>query len=123
MKRIEEIENLSVEELEKISEDLTIPVPEGLEERIHLPSGRVLGLSTRWWIGVAASLVLVAGAAVTLRPKPLRGTFDDPALAYAAIEDALAKVRPGIEIGVKAVEKGEDLLLKPDEIMNTINNR
>ena len=122
MKRIEEIERLSLEDLERISEDASIRVPEGLESRVAQSLGRSSRSAAFRWVGIAASLVLIVGAAALMRPKPLKDTFDDPVLAYAAIENALAKVRPGVEAGVLSVAKGEDLLRKPGEVINTINN-
>ena len=87
MKTIDEIEKLSLEDLERISMDESIPVPEGLTERVS-PQRRG-GQIKLWAVSVAASLVLIAGLALTLRPAPLKDTFDDPAVAYAEVEKAL----------------------------------
>ena len=122
MKTIEEIERLSLDELERISLDETIPVPEGLEERIVLPdrSGRRRLLLR--FAGIAASLVLIGGLALTLRPKPLQDTFDDPALAYAQVEKALLMVSGEMEIGVNSVAKSAEILRKPTEAIHLVDS-
>ena len=91
MKTIDEIEKLTMEDLERISLDGSVEVPEGLEEKIlssvheeKVSRGRFI-----WLTGIAASLILVASIALSLRPTPLKDTFDDPALAYAEVEKAL----------------------------------
>ena len=93
MKTIDEIEKLSIEDLERISLDESTEVPAGLENRI----GQALYARSRkrmipWICGIAASLLLVVGLAISLRPPQLQDTFDDPALAYAEVERALLSV-------------------------------
>ena len=78
MKTIDEIEKLSLEDLERISLDNSIEVPDGLENRI----GQALYARSRkrmipWICGIAASLLLVVGLAISLRPPQLQDTFDD----------------------------------------------
>ena len=108
MKRIEDIEKLSLEELEK--EAAQVPVPEGLAGRIEnalaaetvgqppvvIPvftkkrfsqksAGRLLGGS------IVASLAVAAAIATVLilhRPAP-KDSFDDPLLAYQQVEETL----------------------------------
>ena len=93
MKRIDEIEKLSLQDLEKISLDESIEIPSGLEARLD-PT--VLGRSSRrllfWVPGIAASLVLVVGLALSVKTPKLEDTFDDPAIAYAEVEKALVRV-------------------------------
>ena len=90
MKTIDEIEKLTMEDLERISLDGSVEVPEGLEEKIlsSVHEERVRGRFL-WLTGIAASLILVASIALSLRPTPLKDTFDDPVLAYAEVEKAL----------------------------------
>ena len=93
MKRIDEIENMSLQDLERISLDESIEVPSGLEARLERS---VAGRSSRRWLlwvsGIAASFLLVAGVALSVRAPKLEDSFDDPALAYAEVEKALAMV-------------------------------
>lgn len=93
MKTIDEIEKLSLENLERISLDESVKVPEGLEHRIgQAVSARSNKRIIPLICGIAASLLLVIGLAISLRPPQLRDTFDDPALAYAEVEKALLSV-------------------------------
>ena len=121
MKTIDEIEKLSIEDLERISADESIIVPDGLESRVFQPKDN----RPRWWtaISIAASLAILAGIGLSWynRSKPLEDTFDDPALAYAMVEETLAKMSQNLEIGVKSVEKSRDIILKPSEVMRSIN--
>lgn len=121
MKTIDEIEKLSMEDLERISADESIIVPGGLESRVFQPKDN----RPRWWtaISIAASLAILAGIGLSWynRSKPLEDTFDDPALAYAMVEETLAKMSQNLEIGVKSVEKSRDIILKPSEVMRSIN--
>ena len=121
MKTIDEIEKLSMEDLERISADESIIVPDDLESRVFQPEDN----RPRWWtaISIAASLAILAGIGLAWynRSKPLEDTFDDPALAYAMVEETLAKMSQNLEIGVKSVEKSRDIILKPSEVMRSIN--
>lgn len=121
MKTIEEIEKLSIEDLERISADESIPVPDGLESRVfHHRAGLQ---AWKPFIGIAASLAILAGIGLTWydRSRPLEDTFDDPALAYAAIEDALERMSQNVDVCIKSVEKGRDIILKPSEVIRSIN--
>ena len=86
MKTIDEIEKLSLEDLERISLDESIPVPSNLESKLSRRA-------PRWFIGIAASLLIIAGIGLSWfnRSKPLEDTFDDPAVAYAMLEKTLTK--------------------------------
>lgn len=91
MKKIDDIEKLSLEDLERISIDSSVKVPEGLEEKIKASVEERSRSRHRilWLAGAAASLVVIASLGLSLRPKPLKDTFDDPAVAYAEVERAL----------------------------------
>ena len=119
MKTIEEIEKLSIEDLERISADESIPIPDGLESRVFPHRSGLQG----WKPFIAASLAILAGIGLTWydRSRPLEDTFDDPALAYAAIEDALERMSQNVDVCIKSVEKGRDIILKPSEVIRSIN--
>ena len=120
MKTIDQIEKLSMEELERISADESIIVPDGLESRVFQPKDN----RHRWWtaINIAASLAILAGIGLAWynRSRPLEDTFDDPALAYAMVEETLTKMSRNVDIFVKSVEKSKDIILKPSEVMRSI---
>ena len=88
MKPIEEIEKLSAKDLERIGADESIPLPEDLS--VKLPSRKTPVLA---WSAAAAAVVVVAGLIGLNRPSDTPAdTFDDPYLAYAAVENALCKI-------------------------------
>ena len=93
MKRIEDIENLSLEELEKAAAGVS--VPDGLADRLKasLAAETLLQDDRKrhiWRNSVVASLALAAAIAVgvfVFRPAEPKDTFDDPLLAYAQVEE------------------------------------
>ena len=134
MKTIDEIEKLGFEDLERISLDESIEVPTGLESRILDRTsglrkeswfGRMTGRRPVWYIGIAASFAVIAGIGFAWfsRPKPLQDTFDDPMLAYAAVEEALNKMASTVEVGVNSVAMSDELFRKPAEVIQSINNK
>ena len=102
MKTLEDIENMSLEDLKVVSRDECIAVPEGLSERLVRNAGRevtrkrILTLS-----GVAAIVVLAVGLSLFKTDREPVDTFDDPYLAYAELERALAMVSEGMQKGIE----------------------
>lgn len=107
MKTIDEIEKLTMEDLERISLDDSLKIPEGLEDRIKasVQEPGAIRRKAFWLAGAAASVVLVAALALTLRPSPLKDTFDDPALAYAEVEKALVSFSEVINSQINNISK------------------
>lgn len=99
MKNIDEINALSVEDLEQIGQDTSVPVPEDF--RVKLPRRS----RTAW--AVAASVAILLGVGLWAFPKPPKDTFDDPYLAYAAAEKALLRVGDAIALGASKVEEAD----------------
>ena len=112
MKSIKDIENMSLEQLEAVSEDAGIAVPEGFSKRMkddvqmreileHLVlcesedrrNARTLRVAS-----VAASVALLAGVGLGTGSwqKQPKDTYDDPYLAYAELEKAFDKISAGI---------------------------
>ncbi|MBR4735775.1 MAG: hypothetical protein IK052_06750 [Bacteroidales bacterium] len=107
MKSIKEIEKLSVEELERIGADESIPVPGDLS--VKLPSAKVpvVILST------AAAAAIVAGVFIGIdRANTPADTFDDPYLAYAAVENALCKISGSVNSASVKLEDAESTFNK-----------
>ena len=112
MKNIDEITRLTAEDLERISLDESIPVPEELSGKVQ----EAVGTLARRWIlpsGIAAAIaVLVAvGLTLTRTPEP-KDTFDDPYLAYAEVEKVFAKISGTVAYGAEKVSESEQTLDK-----------
>ena len=104
MKKIEDIENLSAEDLRRIGADESIPLPEDLQVRLPRPAAR-------YWSIAAAAAVMVGIAGWSLsRPAEPRDTFDDPYLAYAAVEQALAKTSARVHAAGEKIQETENLI-------------
>lgn len=104
MKKIEDIEKLSAEDLRRIGADESIPLPEDLQVRLLRPAARY------WSIAAAAAVMLgIAGWSLS-RPAEPRDTFDDPYLAYAAVEQALAKTSARVHAAGEKIEETEKLI-------------
>ena len=124
MKSIKEIENMSLEELMAVSSDEATAVPEGFAERIQASvdaqgiideiaedshSGRMVRI-----VGAAASVAVLAGIGLGIarwQNEP-KDTFDDPYMAYAELEKALAIMSDGVQKALAMAEESEAALDK-----------
>ncbi len=110
MKSIKEIENMSLEQLEAVSMDEGIVVPEGFESQLREDFGTLerltsddaeYGLKVRTVriISVAAaSVAVIAGIGLGIagwQDEP-KDTYNDPYLAYAELEKAFEMISTGI---------------------------
>ena len=114
MKSIDEITRLSAEDLERISLDESIPVPEELAGRVGATLSRARNRAwARWAVpAAAAAAVLVAvGIGLTRNPEP-KDTFDDPYLAYAEVEKVFSKISGAVAYGAEKVNESEQTLDK-----------
>ena len=109
MKTLDEISRLTAEDLERISQDGSTPVPEELPSRIAaaLPGRK----PARKWIlpaGIAAALVAVSALGLSLKGEPEpKDTFSDPYLAYAEVEKAFDKISSTLAYGAGKVSEAE----------------
>lgn len=124
MKSIDETGRMSIEELEAVSRDERICIPDGLEKRledaleVHRTVRGLAGMSAgpdgrlrsrRFLMGAAASFVLLAGlgAGLIMNVGEPEDTFTDPYLAYAEVERAFAKMSDGVRKGIAMAEESQ----------------
>ncbi|MBQ9192576.1 MAG: hypothetical protein IJ156_02520 [Bacteroidales bacterium] len=112
MKNLDEITRLGADDLDRISLDESIPVPEELATRI----GSVTKPRTRrilWSIPAAAALAALVAVGIGLTRKPaLEDTFDDPYLAYAEVEKVFSKISGTVAYGADKVSDTESRIDK-----------
>ena len=122
MKSIKEIENMSLEELERASLDERTAVPEGFAERIRasVDAQSIIDEITEdphrmvRIVGAAASVAVVAGIGLGIakwQNEP-KDTFDDPYMAYAELEKAFATMSGGVQKALAMAEESEAALDK-----------
>jgi hypothetical protein len=99
MKSIKEIENMSLEQLEAVSMDESIAVPEGFANRLENSlEGRKSKVKVVRFVAAAASVAVLAGVGFGIakwQDEP-KDTYDDPYLAYAELERAFEMISTGI---------------------------
>lgn len=129
MKTLEDIENLSLEELEQQAARTAPPAPEGLQKRLRvalaadntLRDADARKRSPRWV--PYASLAAAAAAAtlvLTLPERGLRDTFDDPYLAYAEVEKAFQTISDKMSTGVELAREAGQSAELPQYVLNKI---
>lgn len=115
---MKDIENISLEQLEAVSMDMNIPVPEGFEERLKKDirtldrlttddAGYGLRARTVRIISVAAVATLLVGTGIAIRQNEPKDTFDDPYMAYAELEKAFAAMSGGMQKALAMAEESE----------------
>ena len=127
MKSIKEMEDMSLEQLEAVSMDMNIPVPEGFEERLKKDIGTLDRLTTDDTeygrrartvriISVAAAATLLVGTGIAIRQNEPKDTFDDPYMAYAELEKVFATMSGGMQKALAMAEESEAALDKVTSI-------
>ena len=118
MRKLDEITRRRAADLERISLDERIPVPEELsgrvQEAVHTSSAsRSKAVLRRALpaVGIAAALAVVAAIGLTRDPEPA-DTFDDPYLAYAQVEAVFAKISGTVAYGAGKLEDTENRIDK-----------
>ena len=105
MKRIRDIEQLTAAQLERIGADESIPVPADLQ--VRLPRRKV---ASAWSVAAAAAAVAGLGwFAASYEPAP-KDTFEDPYLAYAAVERAFSRMSAGVNQVADKVAEAEEMM-------------
>ena len=113
MKSLKELENMSLEELEAVSLDENIVVPEGFAARLEsCLEGRKGRARVVRLVAAAASVAVLAGVGFGVakwQDEP-KDTFDDPYLAYAELEKAFATMSGGVQKALAMAEESEAAL-------------
>ena len=118
MKTIDEIKRLTADDLERISLDESIPVPEELSGKVQEALARADANARtrrlRWILpstGIAAAAAILLAVGLTRNPEP-KDTFDDPYLAYAEVERVFSKISGTVAYGAEKVSQSEQTLDK-----------
>ncbi|MBQ8500220.1 MAG: hypothetical protein IJ495_05935 [Bacteroidales bacterium] len=118
MKSIQEIERMSLEDLERIASDERIEVPNGftqkIEAQIIAEDLRAESVTPSRWIGIAAAVAVIIGVGIGifgLQNEP-KDTFDDPYLAYAELERAFATMSQELRKGFEMADRSEEIMDK-----------
>ena len=114
MKSLDEMNRLTAEDLERISLDTSIPVPEELSARVQEAISGAKASPVRWMIpaGAAAAVIaVIVTLGLTREPAP-KDTFDDPYLAYAEVEKVFEKISGTMAYGANKVSETEAALDK-----------
>lgn len=128
MKQIDEIEKLSLEELERIASDSNIAIPEGIDRsirttltaaeiakgQIQVNSRRPRLLGAALYTAAAACIGLLVLLQTNRMPKD---TFTDPMLAYAQIEQTFSYIESKMEKGLEIAAEAEPSLEKTNRII------
>jgi hypothetical protein len=130
MKSLQEIENTSFEELEKIALEGSVKAPADLDTSVRnaVAAATLAETSSRparrpLWrpyalLGAFAAACIGVILAIPRNPKD---TYDDPLLAYAKVEETFALISSKLDRGVESVRQAEEPLETIDRIIN--NNR
>lgn len=127
MKDLETIDKMTLEELEAISNDTTLPAGNaGAKELIgklelahEARGGSSRKIYVSWITGIAATFILMLGIGLALENRGPKDTFDDPALAYAQVQEVFQKIGNGVQQGQQAVAESREIITS--EMEKTIN--
>ena len=134
MKSIKDIENMSLEQLEAVSMDESITVPDGFAARMkeNADVAVTVGLLTEnefadrsrraalRYAAAAASVVIMAGVGYGIaqwQSQP-KDTFDDPYLAYAEVEKAFEKISSSINRSLEMAGETEQVIEKATSVFS-----
>lgn len=139
MKDINQIEGLSIEQL--VENSSSLKAPKNLQDRLGgAIRKRSLLKGALWTVTAAAACICTAVAIeVSLSSQRPKDTFDDPLLAYAALEQAFGKVSAAARLSTEMAGEAEakysealvkaqtgaalatEALLSPSQILNNIS--
>ena len=134
MKSIKDIENMSLDQLEAVSMDESITVPDGFAARMKenadaaVTAGLLTGNESEdqgrrkvvRYVAAAASVVIMAGVGYGIaqwQSQP-KDTFDDPYLAYAEVEKAFEKISSSINRSLEMAGETEQVIEKATSVFS-----
>ncbi len=135
MKRIEDIEKMSLSELTEEASKASVDIPPGLEEGINRRIGHRIWIQRGYRVMAAASLAAVLTVGMTFtspkahdnltalihnRDTELVDSFEDPALAYAEIERALGKFSQALSSGAEQARTSEQMFNNQKQLVINI---
>ena len=128
MKRLEEIERLSLEDLERISADSNVKAPEDLKAKVATKlvafecreQAKRARLRLRCAFAAASLAAAFALAALVIFPQTPKDTYDDPELARAELEKTFAYISGKIDKGLDLAEESVPIVEKPFEMISRI---
>lgn len=128
MKKIEDIEKMSLEELEAVSADASVKVPESLAGKLEALVGAA-ELSKagekprfawgRWAAGLAVAAALSVGVFFAFQKGP-KDSFDDPYLAYAEVQQVFERISREGDKAAQIAGKAVPVMEKTEKIINGI---
>ncbi len=131
MKKIEDIEKLSEEQLLEMCGDTSIEVPQDLEksllelaaaasvlEEVREESGKSRS-AFRWAMAAALAAVLALGVTLAV-PRHPKDTFSDPYLAYAEVQKTMDRVSRNGETAARIAGNAVPVMEKTEKILNVI---
>ena len=136
MKRIDDIEKTGFQELERIAADESVEVPAELEGRVRdtLTSAVLAGGGTQCKRSVRPAArafvsAVLAGAAAALavvlaiNMQEPKDTFDDPAQAYAQLEETFKYISDKMSQGFGTADEALQVMNRPAEMIEkTLKN-
>ena len=128
MKTLEEIESLSIEELEQKALEAPVSVPDGLESRLRQAlAAREIADAARphpvRWIAPAAVAAAAAAAILFLPQRGPKDTFSDPLLAYAEVEKAFQTISDKMTAGVDLAREAGSAAEMPQNILQKTQSK
>ena len=131
MKRLEDIERLSMADLERIAADDSIKVPDTLKRDIAI-TARALEMAgkeetpaksraTRKWYSLysypaAAIAIIAVGLSLTFHGTP-KDTFDDPQMAYIQMEQVFGFISEKMNSGMDIANTAEPVFEKTINVL------
>lgn len=131
---MKDIENISLEQLEAVSMDESITVPDGFAARMKenadaaVTAGLLTGNESEGqgrrkavrYVAAAASVAIMAGVGYGIaqwQSQP-KDTFDDPYLAYAEVEKTFAKISSSINRSLAMAGETEQVIEKATSVFS-----